>query len=168
MIKYLLLFVLSACSGVPSTSGTITPDGSVPPPCGKIAWSNTIGALPSSTPNQTPPGFITAVVANGSPALTITYQPTFGSAVTGIISAGNGSWQKDNYITSVTSTSSTFTINSSVFTVSGASVTGSGAWVGSNSGVGQIDGSATLLEFHGYSGNSVVTNAPLTFISTCN
>jgi hypothetical protein len=188
----LLLLTLSSCSGTPSVnsnsgvggnfSDSGTPTGGSPGTggasavvCNTPSWAGSVGALPQSVPNATPPGYIVAVIANGSSALQVTYQPSTGTATTVSISAGNnsgitftGSWSKDGQITSVTTGKGWFAINSSTFTVSGATVSGSGSWSGINAGVGQITGQGNTLTFAGYNANSGIQQAPLQFTGTCN
>ena len=173
---YLLLLALEACSGVPSISGIDSgfSTGGSTSVCNKPSWSSTVGALPKSLPNQTAPGYIVAIIADGSSTLQITYQPSLGVATTVAISAGNdsgisitGTWRQNGDITSLTSNSSSFTVDSSTFTVSGATVSGNGIWSGLNAGVGQIDGEGNTLLFSGYNANSGIQAASLTFTGIC-
>ena len=164
------LFCLS-CSGIPS----VEPQDASVPVCGAPSWSSVVGDLPTGIPNQTPPGFIVSILANGGPDLSITYQPSFGIATTVVLSAGNnsnikitGSWQRDGVITYVYGSKNTFTINSSVFTVTGATVSNGASWSGLNSGVGKVSGQGSVLVFSGYNINSTVSNGSLTFVGTCN
>ena len=183
-MKYLFLFLLASCSGIPagttlesdastSTGGNSSAGGTTSV-CNQPDWTSTIGFLPESLPNQISPGYIVAIIANGGSVLQVTYQPSSGVSTTVPISIGKnsnigitGTWEHDGNITSLSSNNSSFTINSSVFIVSGATVSGSGIWSGLNSGVGLIDGEDNTLNFSGYNANSGIQSASLEFTVIC-
>jgi hypothetical protein len=137
------------------------------------AWAGTVGAVMTPPkPNQVPPGYIIAVVGNGTSTLQVTYQPQVGAAVTMPIVTGDsritivGNWQGDGHLTAFDRPSAeTFRLNSSIFRVYGATVnpTSGAIWSNINAGVGKVTGSGASLQFSGYTANGANQTSSLTF-----